>query len=400
MGQIQKLVKYGITALYIPVKGIYKAILRILPIDKKQVLFSSFPDYSDNSKALYQYIVSNPDYKEYHFIWLAEKKNDSMNNLDRTKCVVTSSPYHLGISLSALKAIATSKYLFYTHSSPILNIDEKAGQTVINLWHGCGYKDRKTPIPRKKQFDYGLVPGEVFVGIKSKFWGCQREQVIPIGYPRYDQMNIVSEETKKYYNQIKGDCRKIILWMPTYRKTERNEFAVSKMQGYFELPLVHSVEQLQTIDNYCRDRNTLLCVKRHPKQIKYDCEEISFTNIKFISNQDLDSAHADLYGLFALVDGLISDYSSSAIDFLLMNKPLAFSLNDMEDYGNAQGFVFEDPLKYMPGHHLYTLSDLIQFIDDIVHDRDPHKHERDVIIAETHNPCDNYCERICKFVIK
>ncbi len=397
MGMIQKIRKYTGTAVCFPVRAIYKVVLGIHPVDEKQVLFSSFPDYSDNSKALYQYMLSDPKYESYHFVWLVKKKDDKMTASERTKFVKLPSDYYLGTSFAALKAIASSKYLFYTHSSPILRINEKKGQTVINLWHGCGYKERKTPLPKKKMFDFGLVPGPVFIDVKSIFWGCKKEQVIPIGYPRYDQMKNISAETKRYYDKLKGKCSKVILWMPTYRKTERNEFAVSKMKGYFELPLVESVEQLKEIEEYCRDNNILLCVKRHPKQIKYECEKLSFSNIKFISNQDLDEASADLYGLFALVDGLVTDYSSSAIDYLLIDRPIAFSLNDMEDYGKTQGFVFDDPLKYMPGHHLYTVKDFLGYLDDIRNNQDPYRSERNAIISETHNPCENYCERICKY---
>jgi CDP-glycerol glycerophosphotransferase (TagB/SpsB family) len=268
---------------------------------------------------------------------------------------------------------------------------------VINLWHGCGYKDRGNPLPKKKQFDFGLVPGQAFIDVKSKFWGCRKEQIIPIGYPRYDQMKNISEETKIYFAKLKRGFDKVILWMPTFRKTERNEFAASKITGYFELPLLNSAEQLHEIDNYCRKMNTLLCVKRHPKQIKYECENIGFSNIVFINNQDLDEQNADLYGLFACVDALISDYSSSAIDFLLVDKPIAFTLNDMQDYGTVQGFVFEEPLKYMPGHHIYTYEDFLGFINDINMEFDPFCDSRRAIVRETHNPCECYCERICQY---
>lgn len=395
MGSIGKLFKYVTTALYVPYRLIYKAILAAKPVDRDQIFFSSFPDYSDNAKALYRYMLSNPAYERFHFVWLVEKTGKGLPNAERTRFVRFGSPRHFGVSLGALKAIAGSRYLFYTHSSPILQIGEKKGQTVVNLWHGCGYKDRKTPIPEKKQFDFGLVPGPVFVEIKSRFWGCEKDQVLPIGYPRYDQMKNVSEETKAFYSRLKGSFDRVILWMPTYRKTERNEFAVSKMQGYFELPVVDSEDQLRQLNEGCRKNNILLCVKRHPKQIRYACEQIGLSNIVFLSNQDLDEKNVDLYGLFACADALVTDYSSSAIDYLLTDKPMAFTLNDMEDYGKTQGFVFPDPLKYMPGDHLYRLDDFLKFLEEIRAGEDPHKKERDQIMRETHNPCANYCERIC-----
>ena len=156
MHYLQKLWKYAITAFYIPVKAIYSLILHLLPIDNNQVLFSSFPDYSDNSKVLYHYMISNAMYNELHFVWLVKNINSKMINTEKTVFLEGGSSWHFGMSLAALRAIATSRYIFYTHSSPVFHIKEKKGQTVINLWHGCGYKDRGNVLPKKKQFDLNL----------------------------------------------------------------------------------------------------------------------------------------------------------------------------------------------------------------------------------------------------
>ena len=73
-----------------------------------------------------------------------------------------------------------SRIFFYSHNSAGLNRYRCKGQTVVNLWHGCGYKDAE--LGKKKQnikpdFDYALVPGPVFVKTKSGLWNCNRQAV-------------------------------------------------------------------------------------------------------------------------------------------------------------------------------------------------------------------------------
>ena len=45
----------------------------------------------------------------------------------------------------------------------------------------------------------------------------------------------------------------------------------------------------------------------------------------------------------------------------------------------------------MPGHHLYTLEDMLIFIDDIAEGMDPYAKDRKAIMPNVHNYCDNYC---------
>ena len=48
----------------------------------------------------------------------------------------------------------------------------------------------------------------------------------------------------------------------------------------------------------------------------------------------------------------------------------------------------------MPGHHIYNFEDMQKYIEDIGNDKDLYKEDRQAIMNEVHNPCDNYCERI------
>lgn len=369
-------------------------------IKSNAIVFVSSPDYADNSKELYDFLISKDRYKGFNYIWLVENSKEYCAN-NNTMFIEKKSKWHLGYSIKALEALSESKYIFFTHSSPMAELGIKKEQVVINLWHGCGYKQRKSTYSwiEKNPFTYALVPGKIFVRTKSEFWTCNPEQILTIGYPRYDAFNKLDDNTRDFFEEIKGNADTVIMWMPTYRKTENDEFGVSKIKGFFELPLLTSNEDLLELDRYCATNNIIICIKRHPLQIKYACEKLSCTNILFIDNEKLTEKSVNLYSLLSCLDGLVTDYSSIAIDYLLLDKPMAFTLDDFQEYEDVQGFVFEDPLRYMPGHHLYDYNGLLEYLQDMNHGKDQFKDARRDIICETHNPCDNYCERIADTII-
>lgn len=371
-------------------------------VDPRKVLFASKPSFSDNSKALYDYLQVQNTGRKMRFIWLIPSTDIVPEGLPtNTNVVIRETFYHKGLPLKALYEVLTCRYLFFTHGSPFQTVSKRDGQTVVNLWHGCGYKDiqksQRTFI-EENPFDVGIVPGNVFVGAKSKFWGCEKAKVLPIGYPRYDLLKLESPSAKTYVDQLRLSAKKLIVWMPTMRNTGMNIYPEEQICWSFDLPLLESMEQLQKLNLFCIEHNIAICIKRHPSQVSYSCEKENFSNIHFVSNVDLQNNGVDLYAMLRYTDALISDYSSVAIDYLLLDKPIAFALDDFEQYKEARGFVFEDPLKYMPGHHLYTFEDMLTFIDDVARGNDPYKADRAAIMPEVHNPCENYCERVWETV--
>lgn len=338
------------------------------------------------------------EYKDYNFVWLVDKTYDGSLKFERTTFKKVESLFQTSFSVDVIRLLGSSRFVFFTHNSPLSGFSKKDGQTVVNLWHGCGYKDRKTNDSwiTKNPFDYALVPGKVFIKIKSKFWSCKTNQVLPIGYPRYDDFFSINQFTKDYYRNLKENCKFLFMWMPTYRKTDIGTFSIEKMNNIFELPVLSSEMELEKLNDYCRNKKIKICIKRHPLQKRYESESSNFSNICFIDNNSLDKMNVNLYGLMSLIDGLITDYSSTAIDFLLLNKAIGFTLDDMDKYKEAQGFVFSDPLKYMPGDYICTFNDMTKFLNDVSLGMDKNFEKRHKILEEVHNPCLNYCERICK----
>lgn len=386
-----------INPIYIVLKKVSIIILKNIKVDEKYILFKSEPDFSDNAKALYEYYKKTKKYEDYKFVWLISKNNNIKKyKEEKTIFIKNDSFFHKGTNLKSLYYISKSKIIFFTHSSPFGDIKKKNNQLVINLWHGCGYKNtqktEKSYIERHP-FDYGIVPGKIFVETKKTFWGCEKKQILPLGYPRYDILRKENTSTLKYIKKIKKN-NKLILWMPTFRNTGNGYYPEEKIEKNFDLPLLNSEKELLELNNICKENKIVLCIKRHPMQIKYNCEKNNYTNIIFIDNNTLVNNEIDLYSLLKYTDGLITDYSSVAIDYLLLDKPIAFTLDDFEEYLKTRGFVFKDPKKYMPGHHIYNFNDIKKYIEDVGNDKDLYKEDRQAIMNEVHNPCDNYCERI------
>lgn len=55
----------------------------------------------------------------------------------------------------------------------------------------------------------------------------------------------------------------------------------------------------------------------------------------------------EIYNLLPQVDAIIGDYSSLCMQSLLLDKPMAYVVPDMEEYSKRRGFAFDPPTDYM-----------------------------------------------------
>ncbi|MGX8729225.1 MAG: CDP-glycerol glycerophosphotransferase family protein, partial [Lachnospiraceae bacterium] len=371
---------------------------RRLPVDPEKMFFVSTPSYSDNAKVLYKYIRKKDPKPGRTYVWYMEPEAPIPANVPSDTVFLRRTTKDM--PMKVLKELLTSRYVFFTHGGPIKGVRKREGQTFVNLWHGCGYKDTNASEPYTKEnpFDLALVPGPVFVDTKTAYWGCPREAILPLGYPRYDLLLRGGKRAAAYAEKLRGEAQKLIFWMPTFRNTANGKYAEGKLERTYDLPLLASEEELLCLDRVLGEKNLKLIIKRHPMQLKYSSEGKQLENIRFLGNEDLERAGVELYALLHEADALVSDYSSVSVDFLLLDRPMAFALEDFEAYKAARGFVFEDPLRYMPGHHLYGFEDICQFLTNVASGEDVYADARAKILPEMHNICQNYTKRIYETV--
>ena len=74
-------------------------------------------------------------------------------------------------------------------------------------------------------------------------------------------------------------------------------------------------------------------------------------------------------------DALITDYSSVYYDFLLTQKPIGLAIPDIEEYSKTCTLISNDITEYVKGDYIYSLKDLIDFINLVATGKDPAKKE-------------------------
>ena len=144
-----------------------------------------------------------------------------------------------------------------------------------------------------------------------------------------------------------------------------------------------------------KEKNICLIVKLHPSQNTPIGLDRHFSHLSIYSHQEFEDSKYEMYTLMAQSDGLIGDYSSASMQYLLLDRPLAFVVPDIEDYGKTRGFVFEQPEDYMGGHIIKTKGQFYQFIDDFANDRDVYREKRHWVCDQIYKYKDaNSCQRI------
>lgn len=370
-------------------------------VDNKLIVFETKPDYADNGRALSDYMVTN-GYNDYKIIWLVEKpERYKQYETENVKYVRALGKNHMQRTFKAYYYALKAKHVFFTHAFKWVGKKQK-DQIYINLWHGCGYKaSRRDPNKASDMniFDFVLVPGEVFVKTKAEFFLCDKSKILPIGYPRYDLYKSNNANVDKYLDSLSGKGRKNILWMPTFVQSKDLIYYKNPIPSIIGLPLINSVTDLDKLEDICAKNNVNLIIKRHRigSKVKLNENENKEQHVFYLENKDLDKMDIQLYELIAKSDALITDYSSVAIDYMILNKPLGFTLESMEDYAKTRGFVFEDPRDYMPGEHMYCFDDLEEFIKNVSKGKDLCAEHRERIMGETHNKTDDYCKRILDY---
>jgi hypothetical protein len=212
---------------------------------------------------------------------------------------------------------------------------------IVNLWHGDGPK-----ATRPGNAAGSLVPSTYLVAGTTLFgehkaaaFEIPPERLLVTGNPRTDQLWQQPAPGALEDLGITGD---FVLWMPTFRRT-RPIGAVRRWSETSGSKTDDRPELLQPLLSGLRERGVQLVVKPHPM----DADRRDWEGAHAISETDLVRAGVNLYSLLGASSGLVTDYSSVWVDYLLLDRPLAFLLPDHHSYTRA--LVPSDVLDWLPG---------------------------------------------------
>ncbi|WP_018305802.1 CDP-glycerol glycerophosphotransferase family protein [Desulfitobacterium hafniense] len=373
---------------------------------KNRIVFRSGPerggdywDYADNARALFEYMTENQYNDKYELIWAVEDVS-KYRYLEKIKNVKVIS-YRDAQANNLLKAFVyqyylyTAKFFLFTETCIWLRFHRK-DQILINLWHGCGFKNRKSKTePTGPHYDFMTVTSQMYADIHADIFGCRKEQMLITGLAKEDWVFHPVDGKLADLLNIK-DCRKYIVWLPTFRKTingmERlsEDYALSET----ELPILETFECLREIDGWLEDHDIFIVIKLHPIQA-YSRQDQYYNNIKVMTHDEFMKYNIPINRLLAKTDALITDYSSVAVDYMLLDKPIAFTLDDLDEYESGRGFIFDHLIDFLPGKTLYTKDDFLLFLHEIAKGIDNSKDQRHELFKVMHKyGDDNNCQRI------
>ncbi|MGO1135277.1 CDP-glycerol--glycerophosphate glycerophosphotransferase [Bacillus subtilis] len=323
-------------------------IFRRVKARDRAVLLASFPDNA--RELLDEYVSSNwPFEMEVLFTRHAVSLADEYPSV-RSQIINEKNPIHLIKAVYLMfrcKFVLTDNYFLLTS---VLN--KRPQTTCIQIWHASGAlkkfgledignRYRSTgDIKRFKKvyrsFDHIVVGSEKMVDIFKRSFGVKDDRFLRTGVPLTDEYFHVKRKTADRPNQ------KLILYAPTYR-----DYCLTSIR------LPFSKEQLSRE----LKGEFLLLVKLHPavrKQITFEEHE---GLIKDVSDVPLKN-------LLMESDILISDYSSVAFEYALLNKPILFFTYDMAEYNEKRGLI-DDFEAVIPGRACMDTEMLLKEIKEM-----------------------------------
>ncbi|MBO0411986.1 CDP-glycerol glycerophosphotransferase family protein [Enterococcus hulanensis] len=294
-------------------------------------IFCSVPDFSDNARAMFEYMFEREISGTYTWLFNDRQKiEDSYFDDLKTKGV----KFLEKNSFSGFKAYLLSNISFSDHG--IFNsVPLNFGPKKIELWHGMplkqiGYYNEDNKI----KFHKTISTADIFDPVLEKAFGINSSKIIKTGLPRNDKLLNNNIGSKIFNNDYP-----IIAWLPTFRfhkdgEYKDGEYTEGKI-GFFNL------EELEKLDFFLEENQLNLFIKLHPFDVLNDKidNNYKFKRLKIFRTQDFESKFLDLYEILSTCEALITDYSSVLFDFVITRKPIALMQSDFQKYKDSRGLV-------------------------------------------------------------
>ncbi len=358
---------------------------KLIPHNSCKILFYTELGFRDNVKALYDYLVEHSFNQKYTIVVAAnDYKNFAHVHLPNVTFVSHWSGYWHYFSAG---------YVFYCFGR--IPFYPSKRQTVVQLWHGTPFKspskDMKENYNEKHLFFTHVLASSNHLKpvLSGQFAGFPYDKIIVCGQPRNDALF----SNHKYDF---GEYKKLVVWAPTFR--------TSKIMGNDTLEKarllpIFDVEKLAELNAFLREREMKIIVKLHPMQSIDDYQLVEMENLLFLSHAEFVRRKMDLYLLLSQADALITDYSSIFSDYLLLNRPIAFTEDDLEEYQHSRGFSVPNIDCYKAGARIRTEADFYVFIETVLNGSDCYENARRQANLLLNDYVDgNACQRVVQAV--
>jgi CDP-glycerol glycerophosphotransferase (TagB/SpsB family) len=283
-----------------------------------------------------------------------------------------------------------------THGLGDVNRYGVRGAFVVQLWHGVPLKKLHLDSPAalhsallgnsrlvRKLLARGIraagaqirlfpVSSERIVGRISSAFGVPRARIAVTGDPRddvlltgpvHERRDAAKRRLTDALGQIPSPCARVVLYAPTWRDGQHD-------------PSAPDEDTWDEIAAWAERTDTVLIVRVHPLgHGDYAAGPARSKRVRVCSAE----AVADITPLLAALDALVTDYSSIAFDFALLDGPTVFLAPDLETYAAARG-LYEPYRMFSGGQHVVTWAHALEQLDALA---DPDSRFAGAVAAHT-----------------
>lgn len=356
---------------------------------KHCIVFESVPDFSDNTRCVYDELKKRGYDKKYYFIWQTDSNKIAI--LYESEWVI----YHPHTFKQLLMSISfkfkRKCNVFCNRCFSKINREN----LIFYLCHGTPIKSVREYYDLPEYVDYVITTSDLSTEISAYEYKVPKSKCVPIGYPRNDYLinPNVSIDVKKLF---KIECKKVIVWYPTYRQNKNNNMHVSEAT----LPVVSDEETVYKLNDYANELGILIVVKPHFAQDLSYFNFSDLSNIKRIDDSFFTENNLTSYEFVGACDALLTDYSSIYYDYTLCNKPIGLIWQDYEEYRTNPGFIKDYERLTLGGEKIYCLNDLCSFLKEVSEGTDKLQKIRNNICKEMNNVTDNtITKKVTDFII-
>jgi CDP-glycerol glycerophosphotransferase (TagB/SpsB family) len=319
--------------LQAPFLAVLGLVLKRLPRNSRLVVLGSPLDrFADN--AAYLYLHLSEHVPRIHAVWISGSA-DVVRHL-RSCGYRAETRWSWGGCRATLRA---GTFVYSGYRSDI-NRWLSPGATAVALWHGLPIKRVEravgtdqtrrtllgsiTAMAREAPPDFLLAPSEFVTRCFSPAFGVPRERCWQLGYPRADHLLAAPENPpaalvwhEREWRQLRSAPRVVGLFL-TWRDDRVDDAADSAL--------------VQRLVKVCSSHGGVLAYKAHYNVAPVEVPSTGCVQIP---------ADADLHAYLGLCDVLVTDYSSVALDFLLMHRPVVYFMPDLEHYDASRGLQID-----------------------------------------------------------
>lgn len=305
-----------------------------LPLDDKLVVFESShgKNIHCHPLAIFLQMRNDPRFEGFRYAWVYNDHTQTPAQLAEYPDVAVIKQH----SDAYIRLLGTAKYLVNNATFPTYYA-RREGQQVLNTWHGTPLKfmgklvkgavgEHRNVQRNFLQTTHLMVPNEhtlKTLSMDHDLDGIFPAKVALTGSPRIDSMINLSQERKDEILSLLGidtqSNEPVVLFAPTWRG-QLND------RSYDVNSLVADVARMASGAHHM-----LFRAHRFAEQLIGDAE----------LDAAIVPASIDTNELLAVVDVLITDYSSIFYDFLPAHKPVLFYTPDFASYDAERGLYFD-----------------------------------------------------------